>query len=60
MILFLGNSFSIVFFVFLLFFLEIVMIGFRSKKSVELQTWKNKNEKMNIELQISNEIEIGK
>lgn len=36
------------------------MIGFRSKKSVELQTWKNKNEKMNIELQISNEIEIGK
>ena len=60
MILFLGNRFSIIFCIFLMFFLEIVMVGFGNKKSTELQNWKKKSEVLQMELKISNEIEIEK
>lgn len=60
MILFLGNRLSIIFCIFLMFFLEIVMVGFEKKKASELQNWKKKSELLQMELKISNEIEIGK
>lgn len=41
-------------------FLEIVMVGFGKKKVSELQNWKKKSELLQMELKISNEIEIGK
>ena len=43
-----------------MFFLEFVMIGFVNKKASELQNWKKKSEVLQMELKISNEIEIGK
>ena len=60
MILFLGNRLSIIFCIFLMFFLEIVMVGFGKKKASELQNWKKKSEVLQMELKISNEIEIEK
>lgn len=43
-----------------MFFLEIVMVGFVNKKATEVQNWKKKAELLQMELKISNEIEIGK
>lgn len=60
MILFLGNRLSIIFCIFLMFFLEIVMVGFVNKKTTEVQNWKKKAELLQMELQRRNEIEIGK
>ncbi len=60
MILFLGNRLSIIFCIFLMFFLEIVMVGFVNKKATEVQNWKKKSELLQMELQRRNEIEIGK
>ena len=60
MILFLGNRLSIIICIFLMFFLEFVMVGFGNKKSTEAQNWKKKSELLQMELQRRNEIEIGK
>ena len=49
----------IIFCIFLMFFLEFVMVGFGNKKSTEAQNWKKKSELLQMELQRRNEIEIG-